>query len=79
MKAEVWLNLAKIAATILGSPLAGAAVGAAGELVKYLGKLKENALRTGEWTAAERKQVDERWAELESSHAWKTDAEGGAQ
>lgn len=78
MKANVWIDIAGIVATLLGAgPLTVPAVASAKRLVDYLGKVKENAQRTGEWTAAERKQVDARWIELTSSKAWRTDAEGG--
>ena len=77
MKATDWLTLAKIAATLAGSPLAGAAIGAAQQLIDYLGRIKQNAQKTGEWTAAERAQVDARWQELMGSKAWRLDTEGG--
>lgn len=78
ISAKVWLEIAGGIAGALGAGPIGPAVGKAlGGVVDYLGKLKENAQRTGEWTVEERKAVDARWVELENSKAWKTDQEGG--
>ena len=77
MNAKAWLELAEIAAGIVGVPLAGAALDGAQKLLEYIERQKAIGLRTGKWSKADRAKVNERWAELEQSHAWQTDAEGG--
>lgn len=77
MKAKDWLELAEIASGIVGVPLVGAAIDGAQKLLDYLDRQREIGQRTGKWSPEDRMKVDDRWAELVASKAWKTDEEGG--
>lgn len=52
-------------------------IGAAQKIIDFIARQKRIAEQSGAWTAAERAQVDARWTELTSGHAWQTDEEGG--
>ena len=47
------------------------------KLIDLINKIRANNDVTAAWTPEQRAAIDDRWAELQNSPAWQTDAEKG--